>query len=170
VPPKPPPLVPLEKLRQEREDQRVRELGQALDEVARAERELAQAEARRLALEREEAELRSGERAKLEAGALRAADLAQGAAWAAGARVRQKQADLVHEKASDGAQKAREEVGRLRQAVAAAKADVDVVKRLLAKERAAREAREVAALEEAAEDAFRARRHAEQGRDGRKGD
>lgn len=166
---KPPPLVPLEKLRQKREDERVRELGAAIDGAARAERELAQAETRRLALERQAAELRSGERARLETGALRAADLAQGAAWALGARARQEQAEKARQKAADGVQQAREEVGRVRQGVAAAKADVDVVKRLLAKERASHEAREIAALEEAAEDAFRARRHAE-GAKGGKGD
>jgi hypothetical protein len=169
VRPKPPALVPLKKIREEQADRRVRELGSAIDGAARREGELARAEERRLALEREAAELRAGERDRLETGGLRVADLAQGAAWAVGARVRQEQAEKARREAAEGVQKAREEVGRLRQAVAAAKADVDVVERLLAKERASHEARELAALEEAAEDAFRARRHAERGPGGQKG-
>jgi hypothetical protein len=167
--PKPHPLVPLEKLRQEHEDKAVRALGAAVDGAARAERARAEAEARRRDLERQAAETRSAERARLEAGGLRAGDLAQGAAWAVGARARQEQAERAERQAADGVKAAHEEVGRRRQGVGAAKADVDVVKRLLAKDRASRQAHEFAALEEAAEDAFRARRHAERGSGGGKG-
>jgi hypothetical protein len=169
VRPKPSPLVPLEQIRQEREDQRVRELGAALDEAARAEGERARAEERRAAIEREAAETRASERARLEAGGLSVADLAQGAAWAQGVRARQEEAERARREAAEAAQKAREEVGRQRLGVAAARADVDVVKRLLAHAKASREAQEIAALEEAAEDAFRARRHAERGPGGGKG-
>src|SRR5947209_1487036 len=128
------PLVPLSVLRRELTDEAVRGLGRALGVAGAAGRAVAGEHRAREALARERDVVTTGTRHELERGELRAFDLALASGWAVGAAGREARADEALGRARERLRAAEGEVDEARGRAAAARADADVVERLLEKD------------------------------------
>lgn len=152
---------PLEALRDVREA-RVDEATSALAKAVRAREdaatELARTEAARIEQRRIADEKRASERSALESGALKVADLAREDAWEHGVKA---EADALAKRAAQA--KSREETARdeersAREALAAKKAEVDVVEKDKARFVGRQNERELAHEEQEANEAWRPKR------------
>jgi hypothetical protein len=142
------------KLRDERAAAAARVFGEAARADAAAGARLQAARDQQAALGRAQAAVARGERAELEAGALRAADLQQGGLWAIEAQAARARAEAVAAEAQRSRAQAAAAASQARDEAARRRADADAAELLLTRERAAAAAREQASLEEAAEEAF----------------
>ena len=150
--PKKYPLDPLRKVRDAAVDRASRALGDAVRDREGAERRKRSAEQEARRAEEEAQAIAEAERAKLERGELRVADLARADAWAVAASAEKER--LAHQvKVADDTLRGARGAERAAQAdVAGRKADADVVEKDRAKWKAAQErAAEARAEEEAAE-------------------
>ena len=151
------PLDPLAKLRHRQVDAATRELAHAVEARQEAERKRDAAEAVRARAEASAQVLRDEERAALEHGALRAADLHRAQAWELGVEEERKRLAQQVAAAAQGAERARGAETGVQGALASREADAEVVDEDKARflEREAKRA--LAKEEEAAQEAHQAR-------------
>jgi len=152
------PLDPLVRLREQQVDDKTRGLSAAVTAREAAELERLQAERDRRQAEQRAEQLRDAEQAALARGELRAGDLQRSQAWEIGVAIEQRQLLQQEAGAAEKEKGARGKEDEARAALAASKADAEVVskdkQRFVDRGRRAQEARD----EEAAAEAWRPKR------------
>lgn len=127
------PLDPLAKLREQHVDAAMRELAEAVREREAAERKARAAEEEQERAAARALEMREAERAKLERGELKVADLMRADAWGVAVAEEKRRLEAHVERATVAESEARAGEAEQRTVVAARKADAEVIEKDRAK-------------------------------------